>query len=285
MVKSIIAVFVFVVVIGFAGCQKVSSGHVGVKVNLLGTSKGVDLEELGVGRYFIGINEELHLFPTFTQNYVWTKASTEGSKHDESITFQTNQGLSVNTDVGISYSINKNKVSDVFQKYRKGVKEITDIYLRNMVRDAFVAEGSKHNVEYIYGVGKMEFMMNVQDAVIDQVTDIGIDVEKIYLIGNMHLPPSVVASINAKIGATQKAQQRENEVRQAEAEADKKVADARGEADSILLVAKAQAKANKIIAQSLTSNLVAYKSIEKWDGALPYMTGTGAIPMINLPSK
>lgn len=285
MKKLIVAMIAVVALVSMSGCSKVQSGYVGVKVNLLGGSKGVDTEELGVGRYWIGFNEELHLFPTFTQNYVWTKDRAEGSKDNESITFQTRQGLGINTDVGISYSINKSKVSSVFQKYRKGVKEITDIYLRNMVRDAFVAQGSKHDVEYIYGAGKTDFMKNVQDMVIAQVSEIGIDVEKIYLIGEMRLPTTVVASINAKIGATQKAQQRENEVRQAEAEADKKVADARGEADSILLVAKAQAQANKILSQSLTSNLVAYKSIEKWDGALPYMNGGGAIPMINLPNK
>ena len=43
--------------------------------------------------------------------------------------------------------------------------------------------------------------------------------EWIYTIGDFRLPPRVVEAINAKIEATQLAQQRENEVREAEAEA------------------------------------------------------------------
>ena len=116
-----------------AACSTVPAGHVGVKVYLLGGSKGVDSEELGVGRYWIGMNEELYLFPTFMQNYVWTKEETEGSPTDESLSFQTADGMTANADIGISYSIDPTKVTAIFQKYRRGVDEITDTFLRNMV--------------------------------------------------------------------------------------------------------------------------------------------------------
>jgi len=92
----------------------------------------------------------------------------------------------------------------------------------------------------------------------------------------------VLDSINAKIGATQKAQQRQNEVAEAEAEARKTVAKADGEAKAILSVATAQAEANRILSKSLTQELVSYKSIEKWNGVLPTFTG-GAMPLINMP--
>lgn len=52
------------------GCSKVEAGHVGVKVYLLGRDKGVDSEVLGVGRYWIGWNEDLYLFPTYQQTKV-----------------------------------------------------------------------------------------------------------------------------------------------------------------------------------------------------------------------
>ena len=120
--KSKIVLFMLIVLA--TACSKVPAGYVGVKVNLYGTSKGVQAEELAVGRYWIGMNEELYTFPTFTQNYVWTRSTTEGSPNDESISFQTNEGVVVNTDVGISYHINSKKVTDIFQKYRKGIDEI-----------------------------------------------------------------------------------------------------------------------------------------------------------------
>ena len=119
------------------GCSKVPAGNVGVKVYLLGKSKGVDMEILPVGKYWIGVNEELYLFPTFQQNYVWTKSPKEGSPDDESLTFQTVEGLSVNADVGISYHLDPDKIPTIFQKYRRGIDEITNIFMRNVVRDGF----------------------------------------------------------------------------------------------------------------------------------------------------
>ena len=268
-----------------AACSTVPAGHVGVKVFLLGGSKGVDSEELGVGRYWIGPNEDLYIFPTFMQNYVWTKDPAEGSSNDESISFQTADGMTANADVGISYSIDPSKVTQIFQTYRRGVDEITDTFLRNMVRDALVKQASNKPIEYVYGAGKADLMASVQKDVSAQVGSLGIKIDKIYWIGEIRLPPTVIDSINAKNAATQMAQQRQNEVAQAKAEADKKIEDARGTAESILRVADAQAKANKLLAQSLTPEFVQYQAITKWDGILPKFTGSAAVPFVDVTNE
>jgi len=268
---------------GITACSKVPAGNVGVKVYLLGGDKGVDSEELKPGRYWIGINEDLFLFPTFTQNYVWTKDDTEGSPDDESLSFQTIEGLSVNADVGISYYIDPTKVSVVFQKYRKGVDEITDIYLRNMVRDALVKSGSSKPIESVYGEGKSDLLAEVEKMVGEQCSKLGIVIEKISFVGEFRLPKAVTDAINAKIEATQKAQQRQNEVAEAVASANKVRAEAAGAADAILTKAQAQAQANSILAASLTPQLVQYETIRVWNGQLPSVTG-GAVPLISLPN-
>lgn len=266
----------------FSSCSKVPAGNVGIKFYLLGGAKGVDYEELTPGRYWIGINQELYKFPTFTQNYVWTSNAEESSPNDESFNFQDVQGLELNADVGITYHIDPEKVDVIFQKYKRGIDEITDVFLRNMVRDALVERSSKLNVEYIYGEGRGELMDSVTFDVRLQCDEIGIMVDKIYWIGRIKLPPSVKGAIDAKIQATQIAQQRENELREAEAAAKKKIAEAQGEAESITLRAEAQAKANQILSRSITPTLVEYMKAEKWNGELPYMTGGNVIPMIDL---
>lgn len=268
-----------------AACSYVPNGNVGVKVYLLGGEKGVDTEVLGVGRYWIGWNEELYLFPTFMQNYVWTAGVDGGSPTDESISFQTADGMTANADIGISYSIDPEKVSIIFQTYRRGVEEITDTFLRNMVRDALVKQASNKPIEYVYGAGKTELIAAVQEDVTTQVEKLGIIIEKIYWIGEIRLPTVVLDSINNKNAATQMAQQRQNEVAEAAAAADKKIEDARGQAESILRVAEAQAKANRLLADSLTSEFVQYQAITKWDGQLPKMTGSAAIPFIDVTSQ
>ncbi len=262
------------------GCSKVEAGHVGVKVNLLGGDKGVDTEELGPGRYFIGLNEELYLFPTFTQNYVWTKSSTEGSENDESITFQTTKGMIITADIGIAYCIDPTKVSEVFQKYRKGVDELTGIVIRNIVRDAINAKASVLEVDEIYGEGKVPFMQSIRVSVTEQLAPLGIIIEKISLIGALRLPDIVVEGLDKKLLATQKAEQRENEVAEAKAAADKVKETAKGaaeavttkataEAQAILTIATAQAAANKKVNATLTNNLIRNKYIDKWNGVEP----------------
>lgn len=262
-------------------CSKVPAGNVGVKVFLLGGDKGVDHEVLPVGRYWIGINEELYLFPTFTQNYVWTQDEAEGSETDESITFQSIEGMTIGGDIGISYHVRADRVSTVFEKYRRGIDEITDTFLRNMVRDAFVSVASTMGVEEIYGAGKTTLIKNVEELIRQQVDPIGIELERIYIIGSLRLPRAVIDALNAKITATQKAQQRENELREAEAQAAKDIALAKGSSESALIRARADAEALRLKRIQISKELNDYEAIQKWNGVMPSVTG-GATPFIQL---
>lgn len=282
--KRIILCVALAAMAALSGCTKVPAGHVGVKVYLLGGDKGVNSEEVGVGRYWLGVNEELYLFPTFSQNYVWTEGNDPESPGDESISFQTIEGMSVSADIGITYSIRPDKVTEIFEKYRKGVGEITDVYLRNMVRDALVTVASTRKVDNVYGAGKAEMMAEVERLVRAQVGPIGIDVERIYWVGNLRLPPQVTQALNAKIQATQMAEQRHNEIQQAKAEAQKARETAQGEADAKLIVARAEADAIRLKADALRDNpnVTALNAIDKWNGALPTYMGDGPIPFLTL---
>jgi len=277
------SMFFLLIAIGiyFSGCAKVPAGNVGVKVYLVGTDKGIDHEVLGVGYYWMGWNTEMFLFPTFQQNYTWTQSHQEGKPMDESFTFQTREGLSMNCDLGISYHLQPDKISLIFQKYRRGVDEITDTFLRNMVRDALNQLASRDSIQAMIGNGKQKLLTDAETMVRDQVKDIGIIVDKLYLIGEFRLPAQVKTAINAKIEATQKAQQSENELQTARAEAAKAIAVANGEAQSKLEIAKAEAEANAMKQKTLTAELIRYETIRKWDGHLPQVTG-GSTPFISM---
>lgn len=49
--------------------------------------------------------------------------------------------------------------------------------------------------------------------------------------------------------------------------------------------AKAEAEANRLKLQTLTPQLIQYESIQKWDGQLPNVMGSGAVPFINMNLK
>jgi len=255
----------------------VPAGYRGVIVNLYGSEKGVSEESVGVGRYYLGWNKEMYLFPTFLQNRSWTKA--------QAITMQTSEGLTITTDAGITYQIEPDNIVKVFTKYRLGIDEITDTFLHNMVRDAMNEVASRMTVDQIYGLKKEEFITGVNKIVIKEAAANGINVDKIYLIGSFVLPPSVMNSINTKIEASQNAVKVENEIATSRAEAQKTIVDAKAAAERIIINAESQAKANKILADSLTQEFVQYQAILKWNGQLPTTNAGGALPFINVGEK
>lgn len=266
-----------------SGYTKVPAGYEGVKINTLGTDKS-DLTIVGVGRQFYNpYKYEIELFPLFKQNYVWTADSNEQSTANESITFQSKESLTFNADVGISYQVNRGYSDKLFETYRKGVEEITDVDMRNSVRDAFNRLGSKRSVEGIYGEGKADFIAAVQ-ADVAEYWEPSITVHKIYLVGEMRPPKAVKNAIAAKIEATQIAQQRRNEVEQTKAEADKKIAKARGDKESAIMRAEGEAKAIALIERQLSKSprYIEYIKVNKWNGELPQIVGSSAIPMINM---
>lgn len=265
-------------------CAKIEQGEVGVKVKLLGSNKGVDaINVLSPGYYWVGWNEEVHEFPVSRQTTQWTANPAEGSLNNESITFNSTESLSINADIGVTYQVDPAKAGILFQTYRKGIDQITDVELRNIVRDAFSYAASTRLASDIIGPGKQEFLEEATKRAKDKLKKDGIIIETISIIGAMRPPNQLIQAINAKVEATQKAEQRENELKQAEAEAAKTVAEAQGKAEAILAVANAQAKANETLRKSLSPELVQYEMVKRWDGVLPKVSGSdGLINMVDL---
>lgn len=261
---------VALVIMCVASCVTfIAPGNVGVVVNMFGDKKGVDDKELSVGAHVIPPWKKLYTFPTFEQNYCW-----EG-RHD-CFHFQTHEGLGVFADIGITYRIQPSKVHEIFCRYRRGIDEITHTFIRNYIRDGLNKAASRFKIEDLYSDGKSRFLDEVQSHVINDLKEIGIDVSRIYLIGRFQFPDRVVAALNLKIEAMQRAEQRENELREAEAEARKVMAAAKGESESVLIQARAQAEANKLLSESLTDALIKQKALDKWNGELPRVVSSEA---------
>lgn len=270
------------VALACVACSKVPVGNVGILVDLYGSSKGVQAQEVGTGRYWVGWNQELFLFPTYTQTYTWTQTPHDGLP-DESLTFNSVEGMVVNADVGITLHILPEKTPLLFQKYKKGIDDIMFVYIHNMVRDGLNEEASKFPIEDIYGARKADLLNIVQKRVADEVLPIGLVVEKLYFVGRPRLPAQVDAAINMKIAAMQSAEQKKNEIVGAQADAQKKIAAAQGTSQALLINAEAEAKALKLRGDALRDNpgLVQLNAIEKWDGHLPNVNG-GGIPFISV---
>ena len=279
--------------------KMISPGYTGIVVNLFGEDKGASSEELGVGMHWIAPWKTVYEFPMFEQNHVWDQS--------KSFTFQTGEGLNVHADIGLSYHLTPGKVHTLFAKYRRGMDEITDLFIRNYARDAINKAASKMTVEDLYGADKQSFIELIQRDLKWDLDPLGICIDRVYLVGTLHFPQNVVAALNSKIEAVQRAQQRENELREAEAEARKKIAQAQGEAAQRTLAAEADAKiklvlakasadceimkataeseANRKISESLSTQIIYYSTIKQWDGKLPTFMGTVPQMFMEFPKR
>lgn len=265
-----------VLIFTFYCIQTIPPGNVGVVVNLLSHEKGVEDEYLNTGVYFVAPWKKVYIFPIFEQNDSWEKA--------ESFDFQTSEGMAVCADVGITYHLKPSAIPSIFQKYRRGMSEITHIFIKNHIRDSINKSASHMKIEDLYSSGKELFFDNVEKMVSSELKPIGIEISRIYLIGRFHFPENVIKALNSKIEANQRAQQRENELREAEAEAKKQVAKSEGMAKCAMIQALAEAQANELVARSLTRELIDWQAVQKWNGQLPTSTGS-AIPLINLDRR
>lgn len=246
MVRIMVVAFV---VGATAACTRIPVGHRGVVVHLWGDRKGVDPTPLSVGRHwFSPFGKELHKFPIYRRNYVW-----EGAR---GIAFQSMDGASIRADIGITYEIDPKQVVPIFEKFARGINEITNVYLRNIVMDAFNNVASEMPVEAVFGKGRVKLVDRVNELVMSRARKEGIVVDHIYAVGDFRVPAKVVQAINAKIEARQRAQQRENEVFEARAEAMKAEAVAKGQAQVTMLRARADAEATTLAAQTEAKNTI-----------------------------
>ena len=285
MLKRIGILLVAVVIMGAgnSGCTKVEPGWAGIRVKLYGTQRGVQDFPVITGRvWYNPWTEEIYQFPTYMQNVIWSSSVHEGGSFDDSFTANSQEGVPFNFDVGVSYQIDAAMVPHIFLKFRENAATLTNIYVRNQVRDFFSIEASKMAIMQIVGPGKHLLLDHVLGDLRQKLGPDGIRFDNISIIGKMRMPPQVEESINAVIEATQRAIEAQNKVAQSRAEADQRVAEASGIAQSTMIRAKAQADANQLLNSSLTPMLIQYEALQKWNGTLPQVTGSGGMPFVQL---
>jgi regulator of protease activity HflC (stomatin/prohibitin superfamily) len=291
-------VFLLLVVLGaalFVGCQmttRVDAGHVGIRVKLAGSDRGIQDMPVVTGWVFYNpLTEQIVLFPTSVQNVVWTQSANEGKAFDESITFSSSEGVSVNVDVGLSFHIEPSLAPKLYGRFRlNDLDKLSDGYMRNTVREAFNDVGSRLPVQEVYGAGKSKMLADVTQKCREVFGKDGIIIDQLTINGTLRLPQNVMDAINRAMEATQNAIQSHNRVAQVEAEAQQAITQAHGQAeaarqkaqgdgDALLIRARSEAQANEIVRLSMTPAILQYRAIEHWDGKLPEYNA-GALPLL-----
>jgi regulator of protease activity HflC (stomatin/prohibitin superfamily) len=271
-----------------AGCAaRIGPGNVGIKVDLAGSQRGVEDLPIRTGWVFYNpASSKVVEYPTYVQTAKWTRDLNEGRAVNEEISFNTNQGLTVYGDISLSYHLDPQRVPAFYVKFRSDdIDQFTHGFLRNVARDSMNRVASDYTVEEIMGEKKPEMERRSREELQSEVKDIGVVIEQFGFIGSPRPPDSVVAAINAAQQAKYIAQQKQNELLQAQADAAKRVAAAEGQAKAQVAIAQGEAEANRVRAASINPQIIEWQKlavtdrwIERWNGSMPQVQAGGNMP-------
>ncbi|MGM9928546.1 MAG: prohibitin family protein [Bacillus sp. (in: firmicutes)] len=235
--------------------EKIPNGYVGVVYSPNG---GVQDETLGQGWHLVGLFDKVTKYPVRMQTVNY-----------KDIQVATSDGKNVTIDFAYNYSIQPDKVVDVFNKFGPiEVEQIEESYLRTRLWDAARKGIAKYSVIDTYGEKSAEAAVSVQGLFSDDIASLGFAVDNLTL-GVPKPDESTQAAIDKRVEAAQELERKQIELKIAEAEAEKKKIEAQGIADY-----------NKIIKESISPEVIQNKWIEKWDGVMPKATGSNQLIQI-----
>jgi regulator of protease activity HflC (stomatin/prohibitin superfamily) len=266
---GIIAMFLFLLLSN--SCERIDAGHVGVKVNLYGSGKGVgDVTECTGMVFYNPMTTRIYEFPTFIQHKEYSK--TEDS--DNSFVINSKDGSEFHVSPIVNYSVQRDKVPFIFSKYRRELPSIEEGFLKTTIYDAFRMTANEYTAEELIS-NRQIFENKVRTKLDTDLLKEGFIINQ--LTSNLGYPETFKKAIEAKNNAVQTALTAENQVKTAEAQAKIKVATAEGNAQAMLATAKAEAESNRMKQSTLTPMLLQQRWIDKWDGHLSqYQMGNGS---------
>lgn len=197
----------------------------------------------------------------------WESGDSAATSANKAIFGETSDGIGLYVGMNCTAMIEEVDAAKFLYRYNNTPLEtIIDTDIKKMVEDQFNMETSKHTSTDLLN-HKAEIMEAVKSNVTNYFKEYGITITVLGLKeGISYENPAIQKAIDEKFASEQKLviQQNENEANIAKAEA---------EAESILIAAEAQAKANKLLSESLTDNILSQMYYERWNGVLPYFYG------------
>ena len=191
---------------------------------------------------------------------------------------ETSDAIGIYVGMNCTAMIEEKDAAKFLYRYNNTPLEtIIDTDIKKMVEDRFNLETAKYTSTELSSK-KGEIMEAVKAYVIDYFKDYGITITVLGMKeGISYENPAIQSAIDEKFASEQQLviQQNKNEANIAKAEA---------EAQALILAAEAQSEANRILAESLTDEILAQMYYEKWDGKLPYLYGADGNTLIQVPT-
>lgn len=278
-----IGAVLFVILILLPSCfTYVEPGHVGILIHRAGG--GVDKTPLGPGLHMRNpLLSQIEEYPVYMQTLVLGKGVNEGTALNDEINVNSKEGQPLSLDVAMSFELDPSKVPQMYSTFRTDINSIQHGYVKQTIRQALQEVVGDEAIADIMGPKKAETVARVQALLEKRLLPYGVMVKQ-FTLNEFRAPQSVIDAINTKNVMQQQALTAQNELQKNTFNAQGDSIKAAGRAKAITAEAEAQARANQLLAQSITPTLVQYEITKKWDGKLPQVSG-GGTPLIQLPTK
>ena len=223
--------------------------------------------------------EGVHFVIPFVEQVVQMEVRTQ--KFQAEASAASNDLQEVQTVIALNYMIDPKEANKVYQLL--GVN-YADRVISPTIQEAVKASVAKFNAEEL--VTKRETAKGViAQAIRNTLTSNNILTENVF-ITDFKFSESFAAQIEQKVVAFQKFLTEQNNLRAVRVIANQNVVQAEAAARANIAKASGEAQAIELITGQLRSSpeYLQWQAINKWNGQLPYASGSGAVPFFQLPS-
>lgn len=237
---KILIIFPIILLIGiitlFSSFKTIKSGEIGLKVRF---GKIVDSSSLTEG-----INFKI----PYVEKIV--KVNIKVQKEEVAVEASTKDLQIVNANVAVNYRIDATKASQLYKTVGNNYDETV---LQPAIKESIKSAIAKYNAEEIT-VNRGEVSKSCLEAIQEKVSKYGIVIEDFNLT-DFSFSQEYTKAIEEK-------QVAEQNLEKSKLEAEKKIVEA-----------EATKKANELLKQTLTDEVIEKQFIEKWNGELPKVIG------------
>lgn len=255
------ALVIIAVFFGVVFCiEKIPVGYEGVIYSMSG---GVEDETLSQGWHIVAPTKKVKEFTVANEQLILTKDEREGSEGDDSFKVATLDDASISISFQMSYRYKSGEIVDTYKKF-KGMdgEDIVENRVKAVLKSKISEITTDYSMMDIYSGNRSEINNKITEYLNNEFsTSYGIEVLDASII-DVHPDDKLQEAIDARVKAVQEKQQAVAEQEKVKVEAETAKIKAENEAAIKVLEAEAEAKANKLLSESITEELVRMKEAE-----------------------
>lgn len=277
------AILIFAIIVFLFCTVRIPAGYVGVVYNMNG---GISDKTLSQGFHIVAPTQNVTTYSIGIEQSYLTSGNDGDSDSDESFEVPSNDGKGLTVDMTFTYRYDADRVADTFTRFKgQSGKDVKNSFIKPNIMSWTKEVTAKYSVIDLLGDKRATLNSELTDYLKQKFEPYGIVIESVSLI-NIDPDEETRSAVQKKVNAQQDLElakieqqtanvnaEKEKEVAITKANQEKETAQINAEAK--LIEAQAEAESNRLIAQSLTPELIEKQKYEKWDGKLPTVQAGG----------